>query len=491
MSLAQKAGKAATLLIFRKGWSTLVNLGVMAILARQLNKEDFGIVAISSVFLSLVSSVGIGGLGDYIIFYKDQHEGEIRQAIFWLNLLVTFLIVIPVFGLAHWWASFYGSPGIEQILYLITITFIFEMLSTVPRSILRRQLDYQAIVTITTIFGTTISIGKVAFALTGWGVYSIILPSLIITPIQTAVFYYQAKFTPTLNLCLHRWQEVVKYVKYVAGGQLITKLVNEGDTLIVGKLLGMEKLGVYNLAFGIGNIFKNQVLPIVTEVTLPTFSKIAHDQERLRNAFIKLISVIALISFPTLFILQALAEPFVLFLYGPKWSEAIIPLQILIIFTVSRSISSPSSGLYFAVGKPNYGFYFALIFAPIFFISIYVGSYWGLLGICYAVTIARLLGGQVNLVLCCKLIKLDVRILYQVMKPFLLAAIVAALVVYFTPKYFSHFFVLVVYSILGAIIYILILRLFFKSDLVRILNSYEVVHPHFKYFKKILLLNKP
>ncbi|HCZ37175.1 MAG TPA: hypothetical protein DHV26_14735, partial [Cytophagales bacterium] len=311
----------------------------MAILARQLNKEDFGIVAISSVFLSLVSSVGIGGLGDYIIFYKDQHEGEIRQAIFWLNLLVTFLIVIPVFGLAHWWASFYGSPGIEQILYLITITFIFEMLSTVPRSILRRQLDYQAIVTITTIFATTISIGKVAFALTGWGVYSIILPSLIITPIQTAVFYYQAKFTPTLNLCLHRWQEVVKYVKYVAGGQLITKLVNEGDTLIVGKLLGMEKLGVYNLAFGIGNIFKNQVLPIVTEVTLPTFSKIAHDQERLRNAFIKLISVIALISFPTLFILQALAEPFVLFLYGPKWSEAIIPLQILIIFTVSRSIS--------------------------------------------------------------------------------------------------------------------------------------------------------
>ena len=99
MSLAQKAGKAATLLIFRKGWSTLVNLGVMAILARQLNKEDFGIVAISSVLLSLVTSVGIGGLGDYIIFYKDQHEGEIKQAVFWLNLLVTFLIVIPVFGI--------------------------------------------------------------------------------------------------------------------------------------------------------------------------------------------------------------------------------------------------------------------------------------------------------------------------------------------------------------------------------------------------------
>ncbi|HCZ35726.1 MAG TPA: hypothetical protein DHV26_07340 [Cytophagales bacterium] len=158
---------------------------------------------------------------------------------------------------------------------------------------------------------------------------------------------------------------------------------------------------------------------------------------------------------------------------------------------VSRSISSPSSGLYFAVGKPNYGFYFALIFAPIFFISIYVGSYWGLLGICYAVTIARLLGGQVNLVLCCKLIKLDVRILYQVMKPFLLASIMAALVVYFTPKYLSHFFVLVVYSILGVIIYILVLRLFFKSDLIRILNSYEVVHHRFKYLKKILLLNKP
>jgi O-antigen/teichoic acid export membrane protein len=76
MSLGEKVFSSAFLLLIRKIWGNLINLVVMAFLARILSTEDFGLLAISSVFLSIINTLATSGIAEYIVYYdgEDKHE---------------------------------------------------------------------------------------------------------------------------------------------------------------------------------------------------------------------------------------------------------------------------------------------------------------------------------------------------------------------------------------------------------------------------------
>ena len=85
MSIGEKVFSSAFLLLIRKIWSNVINLGVMAFLARILSKEDFGILAISSVFLGLINTAATSGISEYVVYYRGNDKNEKVNAAFWLR----------------------------------------------------------------------------------------------------------------------------------------------------------------------------------------------------------------------------------------------------------------------------------------------------------------------------------------------------------------------------------------------------------------------
>lgn len=385
-------------MLFRKGWGALVNLGVMAYLARTLDKEDFGLVAISGTLISFIQVFGLSGIGEYVVFYNGEERKSILNSAFWLNFWISLAIVGITLLAMPFWAKWYNDPRIVQILILLLVGFFFTSLSSIPISIFRKELNYGPMIAIQTVFGTISQLLNVLFAVLGFGVFSLALPSAIIPPLLCAAYFWKTGFKP--NFRAHGreyWSKIFSYTKHVIGSRVLSKFANEGDTLIVGKFLGMEALGIYDIAFKLANMLNTQFLPIVTNIALPVFAQNGADRKTVGSHYIKMIGLISVILFPLYSVAIVFADPIINLLYGPKWTTAIIPFQILTFFTILRSISSPSSGLYNALGKPQIGFYFTLVFTPIFLITLVISAQWGLIAMCISVTLLRIAGSFYHL----------------------------------------------------------------------------------------------
>lgn len=426
MSIGQKAFAGAALLLLRKIWANFVNVLVMTYLARVLSKEDFGMLAISSVLISLINTLGTSGIAEYVIYYDEKDAPDVINAAFWLNLILTLLIVAVVISVGPYWSSFYNDPKIFSLTLLLLVSFFFEMGSTIPKSLLRKELNYSTLVFYGGVSQTTIAIGKVACAYAGLGVYSLALPQAIVSPFLMVAFYLKTQWRPVLRLGLVYFKPIMNYSKHLIGGRILTKLVNEGDNLIVGKIVGLEGLGIYTLAFQLANLVTTNVVFLVNDLVLPVLSKVKRDVIRLRDVYLKMIQLLSLISFPLIIGLALAAEPIVVIIYGRKWSEAIVPFQILSVFALGRSLSSPSSSLFSAVGKPKLGFLFTLIVAPVFLISVWIGSYYGVIGVAISTTLVRSLASVAALLVAAYLIHLPGGQLFERFKKPLVVAIVLA-----------------------------------------------------------------
>lgn len=444
-------------MLFRKGWGALVSFGVMAYLARKLDQQDFGIVAISATLINMVQVVAISGISEYLIFYKGTDENKVINAGFWLNLMATLLVSLVVLIACPYWTSFYGDERIGNIILLFVIGFFFSMISAIPIALFRKNLNYKPIILIQTVFGTFSSICQFGFAYYGFGVYSLALPNAIITPVMAISLFWRSGFFPRLELGLPYWKNIIQYTKHVIGQRILGKLANEGDTLIIGKFFGMQVLGVYNLANQFANLFTGHFLPIITDISAPIFAKNNNDRALVILHYHKMIRLITFVTVPVIMFLILNAEFLVITLYGEKWIEAVLPFQILSVFVLFRSIGSPTAGLYNAMGKPQIGLYFAMVFTPIFLSTIYVSSLYGnLILLVVLISVFRVLGSITHLILAAKLLQEKLKRVICIMIPVFASTGIAFLSVLYIP---SHH---VIYIVLRGLIFIIVTFFFLR-----------------------------
>lgn len=473
MSLAQKAGQAGVLMLFRKVWGALVSFAVMAYLARVLDKSDFGIVAISSTLIALVQSVAVSGIAEYLIFYKGADERKVTNAAFWLNLLLTLGVLLLCALLAPFWSDFYSDDRVTNIVSLLLIGFLFTMVSAIPVALFRKRLEYKKLILIQTVFATITNGGQVILAYLGFGVYSLVIPSVMLAPVMTAVLFWKSSFYPDMTLGIHYWRKIYGYTKFVIGQRILGKFVNEGDTIIVGKFFSMDVLGVYNLAFQFSNLFTNHFVPIITNISLPVFARNNDNVELVKQHYYKMIRIISFVTMPVIALMILNADFLITNIYGEKWRDAVLPFQILSVYVMARSIGSPTSGLYSAMGKPQVGMYFILFFAPLFIAAIYGSAQTkNLIIFVTTVTFMRFLGTIYHFYLASSLLKEKVVKVFRVIAPIVVSVFISFLIVSLMPdNYFLH--ELVNSGVLLLIIF-LSFRLFWKNELSVVVN--DVLH---------------
>lgn len=484
MSLSKKVFSSALLLFIRKIWGNVVNLVVMAFLARILSKEDFGLLAISSVFLSIINTLATSGIAEYIIYYDGDDKPQKINAAFWLNLLLTIGVILVIVSLGPFWADFYQNEKIYTLLLLLLVSFFFEMTLSIPKALLRMDLEYKTLVLYGSVAMTSVSIGKLIAATAGLGVYSLALPQAIVSPFLMVAFFFKTKWRPYWYTGVKHFRAIFNYTRHIVGGRVLTKLVNEGDNIIVGKFVGLEGLGIYALAFQLANIVTANVVTIVNDIFLPLFSKVRNDRVKLKSTYLKMIRFLSFVSFPLVTLLALFAEPIVLIVYGEKWINAVIPFQILCLFALCRSISSPSSALYSAMGRPDIGFKFTLYFTPVFLTAVYLGSQFGVIGVAFTTTLVRVGGSLVSLYLALSLIQLNLSNLYLMLRSNLMATLLILLSFFWVSliPVLDNIYIFIILPPVVLYFHFLFQRFFFAKEFQSFINDLE------KYVNKGVLL---
>jgi PST family polysaccharide transporter len=475
-----RAAKSAFWLYGRHLATNIINLGAIAILARQLSPADFGLVALAQVILRFILILGSSGVSEYVIYDHDEGRESRLNAAFWLNLFLSFGVGVLCVSLVPAVTSFYSQPNLSQILIFLIAKYLFQQMAVVPDALIRRSVEFKKLVIRDGVLEILSSTGSVAMALTGWGVWSLVIPTFIASVIRTPITFLMASWLPKISLGVRHWMRVGRYSANVLGGQFVNTVITEGDTLFVGKLLGSHLLGIYNIAWQSANLVKRNVSGVVGKIAMPALSAVSQNPERLRSAYTRMLSVLGVINFPLLIGLFVVADDFILAVYGAKWEPAILPLRILIIFAVRNTIGSPISVIFNVVGRPDINFKFGLLQVPFYLGAIWFGARYGIVGVATAVTVVRTLFGVFMLKVASSFVHYSFRNTLRSLRASFLASCIMGVTV-FILKFMivlvhplEPIFNLMLLVPLGGLIYLVLLRTAYNGlskELVNIMGS--------------------
>ena len=242
------------------------------------------------------------------------------------------------------------------------------------------------------------------------------------------------------------------------------------DNLLIGRVLGPITLGYYDLGYQTMIRLLSLVSGTIASPLFPALSRIQDDKPKVREIYLRVISYIALITFPMMFGLLSVAHIFVPGVLGDKWSPAIPILQILAVAGAVQSIYVTVGDIYQSQGKTRLMLKTGSLGAAIYVSAFLIGIHWGIIGVATACMFGSLLYGAITQYIACRVIDLGFGRFLNTLLPHLIRSIIMALVVYACSIVMVHMkmdliFALICLVILGAGIYFIMILLAKSSDL--------------------------
>jgi O-antigen/teichoic acid export membrane protein len=268
----------------------------------------------------------------------------------------------------------------------------------VPEALLKRRLQFRILAVRDTLRDFVTAGLGIVMAISGFGVWSLVLPNLIAAPFDVLFTWVIARFRPRLPLGTSSWSRIFRYTRSVIGEQFLTFIGNEADTAIVGKAMGSATVGVYNLAYQLANLIGKNVSAVMTMVSTPALATAFERKTGLGPPYRRMMRVLSLVSIPVLLGMFVLANELVLTVYGSKWLDAVPLLRIFIVFALVRSVTSPSGAIFNVVGRPELSMMIVVWYLALYLPALLVTAYYGdVIAIALCVAAARFLVGLVSL----------------------------------------------------------------------------------------------
>lgn len=412
----------------------LVQILRLAILARYLEKSDFGIVAIVTFVLGLTHTFCDMGFGSAIM-HKQDLDKEDFSSLYWLQFLVFIVMYVVICTISYPVSLFYNEPVLTILIPIALLDLIFKGFGQLYETLLLKTFQFKKIA-IRNIVASVLSLFlAVVLAVQGWGVYSLIYSTLFNTILLNLWnLYLGKKEMPVIRYCsFMKVKPLVKIGVYQTGTQILDYISSKIDVLLIGRLLGPADLGVYNLAKELVLKVVQVINSIANRVALPYLSSIQKNMEGLRNAYSKLLSLISVITVPVCSIVGCLSVPVVYILYGNRYLELAPITALFSAWAIISCFGNPIGNVIVATGRTDVSFKYTIIRMTVYIPFTYLLASYSL----YAVAIGQILLAIFSLLLSwyMSLYKIIGLSLKHFLKSFISTTIFAILII--APAYYS------------------------------------------------------
>lgn len=311
------------------GQRVLQFAGSVAI-ARLLTPDEVGVFALAMAVNGLIASLREFGIGSYLIREAELSDEKIRTA-FGLWLIVAWSLAGVVFGIRHWVAELYATPGIAEVLLVLTITFVLLPFGQPAQSLLTRDMRFDLLnhVNLTV---TAVRVGAtVGFAALGWSymalAWGMVLGSMLQCVLLIALRPGHLRLLPGLR----HWREVVNFGGWLTGAQLAGTATQEGQKFVLGGFLNPAAVALFERAVQLPSMARQTLFAPVSRVLFPALSREIREGRRIGDKIEMLVAATTVIVWPAFLTLALLAEPLVVFVFGENWRVAgqILPPLLL------------------------------------------------------------------------------------------------------------------------------------------------------------------
>ena len=371
--------------IFNQGFSLLR----LIILARILSPNDFGLMGIALLTMSILETFSETGFQQALIQKKEDIKSYLDNA--WTVLILRgFVLFVILYFIAPYAAAFFNTPEAKPIIRVIGFSILFQAFTNIGITYFKKELEFnkEFIYQLTgTLADFIVAISAVLILRNVW---ALVFGSLASSITRCFVSYLIHPYRPRLNFTLEKVKELFSFGKWVLGTNVLIFLIIQGDDILVGKLLGTTALGFYQLAYRISNLPATEITHVISQVTFPTYSKLQDNIPKLREAYLKVLQFTTFLSFPIAGLIFVLAPDFTKIFLGEKWMPMVPAMQVLCIFGVTRSINAIFGTFLQGIGKPAILTKATAIQLIVIIISIYpLTVKMGIIGTSLAVTLSN------------------------------------------------------------------------------------------------------
>lgn len=330
----------------------LVAFIVSIVLARLLTPDDYGTIALVTVFTTIMQVFVDSGLGTALIQKKDADDLDF-SSVFYFNFAVCMVLYLIMFFSAPLIASFYSLPELTPVVRVISLTIVISGVKGVQQSYVSRNMLFKRFFYATlggTIFSAFLGI---AMAYLGFGVWSIVAQQLSNTAIDTLILWITVKWRPMWIFSWERLKGLLGFGWKMLCSALLDTIYNNIRSLLIGKVYSSADLAYYNEGKKFPNLIVTNINSSINSVLLPAMSREQDDKDRVKNMTRRSIMVSCYIMAPLMIGLACCASNIVVVVLTEKWLPCVFFLQIFCITYMFYPIHTANLNAIKAMGRSD------------------------------------------------------------------------------------------------------------------------------------------
>lgn len=459
--------------------SFIISIGTVAVLARLLTPEAFGMFAMITVVTSLLDSFSDMGISAAVISYREIEDNEL-SSLFLLNIFIGIGLCLLLIAASPIVVYYYKEPRIYLYLWILSLNFIITAPATLFNVLMKKHMQFKILSKINIAATIVYGFSTIVYAFFFRSIMSFVVGTLLqsLTSTILNVYYGRKIWKPRRLIIKYRFlKRFLSFGLYQIGERVINRLNWNIDYLIIGRFLGAEALGYYFMAYNLMLKPIRKINPIITSVAFPALSEIQNDNAQLKRYFLKMIRYIIYVMGPIFLVLFVLAKPVILVLYGSSWLAAAPVLAVFSFLGILYSIGNPMGNLILAKGRADIGFWLNAGQTLFLFAANYIGVKWGAVGVALStLAVTLFIFFPAGFYIRYYLVKLRPgEYLEQLKKPLLFAGLSAAGIFWLQrllePVMASQFIAqLILFGTVFSIIYLTLLLIFDKEEILFIKN---------------------
>lgn len=329
-----------------------VTFVVSIVLARLLDPEVYGTIALVTVITSIMQVFVDGGMANALIQKKNADDLDF-SSVFYFNIVMCVVLYALMYAAAPFIAAFYEIPELTPIVRVLSLVLVFSGIKNVQQAYVSRKMLFKRFF-FSTLGGTVAAaVVGICMAYTGFGVWALVAQEIVNVAIGTLVLWVTVKWRPKLMFSWSRLKGLLSYGWKLLAAKLIDTVYNDLRQLIIGKLYTSADLAYYNKGRQFPHLIVTNINTSIDSVLLPTMSDAQDQMSRVRGMTRRAIKVSTYLMMPMMMGLAVCAEPLIRILLTEKWLPCVLFMRVLCITYSFRPVQTANLNAIKALGRSD------------------------------------------------------------------------------------------------------------------------------------------
>ena len=325
--LTDKVARGVFWVLLEKFGIQVAHFAVTLVLARLLTPNDYGTVALLSIFITIANVLVDCGFGKALVQKKEASQTD-YNTVFYLSMAFAAALYAILFAAAPYVARFYEIPDLKIMLRVLAISLIFHSINGVQNVELNRKMLFHLSFRISWVKVGVSSVTGISFALADFGPWALVWASLFGGIAGVIARQLVIRWRPSLSFSWESAKGLFRFGWKMTAASLLTTAYNNLYALLIGKLYTKADLAFVKKGTHIPSLVGNTVDSTLGRVSFPALVRLQDEPDKLRNAMRRMITCSSFVLFPLVVCCGLLAEPMISLLYGAKWLPAVPFVQV-------------------------------------------------------------------------------------------------------------------------------------------------------------------